>query len=81
MSVPTVARLWQDFSSRVLPATAPQIQRIEMRRSFYAGFYACIVASVEVADQCPDEDEGALAFQTLDDECRLFAQAVQDGRM
>lgn len=81
MSIPTVAQLWYEFSHRVLPPTAPEIQRIEMRRAFYAGFYGCITASVEIADQCPDEDEGALAFQTLDDECRRFARAVLDGRM
>lgn len=80
MSIPTVAQLWYEFSHRVLPPTAPEIQRIEMRRAFYAGFYGCITASVEIADQCQGHS-AALAFQTLDDECRLFAQAVQDGRM
>lgn len=79
MSLQTVEGLWQQFSQKVLHPSSPEIQRVELRRAFYAGFYGCIIASVEIADICPTEEGAAAEFQKLDDECRAFAAAVLGG--
>lgn len=79
MSIPTVASAWEEFSSRVLHPASPEIQRIEMRRAFYAGYYSNIIACVEIADQVQDDDAAVAEYQKLDDECRAFAEAVGRG--
>lgn len=79
MSIPTVAGAWEEFSSRVLHPNSPPIQRIEMRRAFYAGYYSNIIACVEIADQVQDDDAAVAEYQKLDDECRAFAEAVGRG--
>jgi hypothetical protein len=35
--VNTIRDAWLDFESKVIPADASPLQRIEMRRAFYAG--------------------------------------------
>lgn len=79
--VPTVAQLWNEFRERVVAHNASPIQVLEMRRTFYAGFYACICASVEIAEYAQENDEAAAdAYQSLEAECRRFADDVQAGR-
>lgn len=79
MTIATVAQLWTEFSGKVLHPACPAIQHIEMRRAFYAGFYACIKNSVEIADLTATPEDGAVEFEKLDGEGRAFAAAVGRG--
>ena len=37
MKPPTIASQWSDFERAVIPQEAPDVQRKEMRKAFYAG--------------------------------------------
>jgi hypothetical protein len=37
----TLPDIWQSFNDKVVHANASDIQRIEMRRAFHAGFICC----------------------------------------
>lgn len=77
----TVQSQWESFCKACLPADAPDIQRQEMRRAFFAGARAyqalCMVATTL-------SDEGAEQVLTgLDEELQAFARGVgtpQEGR-
>ena len=57
---------WQSYDRDVVPAGAPDVQREECRRAFYAGAWACFCAMLEAV---APEDE---------DECERRVQAIQD---
>jgi hypothetical protein len=77
----TVAQFWQGFQADVMPPGAPELQKREMRRAFYAGFFASLMAGLEMAAESgPNDDVGATMIQRLHDECHAFAADVQAGR-
>jgi hypothetical protein len=77
----TVADRWKLFDKHVLSKTAPDIQRKEMRRAFYAGFYDALVAGLEMADESGDDDDaGASMMRKLYEECTAFAGDVAAGK-
>jgi hypothetical protein len=79
--VKTIAQWWQQFEAEVIPATAPAIQRQEMRRSFYAGFQASLRAGIEMADESKASDDiGVTMIQRLHEEAARFGADVQAGR-
>jgi hypothetical protein len=50
---------WRNFAERVLPADAPDVQRVEMRRAFYAGAIAlfhALVTGMDPGDETTDAD-------------------------
>jgi hypothetical protein len=46
----TIAEQWLEFSAMVLPDTVSDVQRVEMRKAFFAGFHASMMSHVEVAE-------------------------------
>lgn len=48
-----IADTWRDFESRIVPADAPDVQRREMRRAFYAGASAALGAMVNIGVGSP----------------------------
>ena len=36
----TAAELWESYETEVLPKDAPDVQRVECKRAFYAGAFA-----------------------------------------
>lgn len=77
----TVAQQWASFEESVMPKNAPSIQRIEMRRAFYAGFYSALMAGLQMANESGDDDDlGATMMQALHDECARFMADVREGR-
>jgi hypothetical protein len=52
-----IARQWDMFSTLVIPADAPQIQRIEMRRAFYAGFEGALKVAWEIGETSVTEND------------------------
>jgi len=63
----TMFEEWQSYERDVVPSTAPDIQREECRRAFYAGAWACFCA-VLAASEPADEDECERRLQALQDE-------------
>jgi hypothetical protein len=77
----TVAQEWATFESAALSIHASAIQRSEMRRAFYAGFFGALVAAGRVADESGDDDElGATMLESLHQECIRFSKDVGAGR-
>lgn len=69
---------WNTFSSEVIPADASEIQRIEMRRAFYAG--ACSIFNLVVNRSVEfSESEQVQRLSDLDDEVKDFANRIKDG--
>lgn len=72
-----LAIAWSSFSAKVIPADAPDLQRREMRRAFYAGASAALSAMVNIGVGSPlnrqDRIEGVLA------ESADFGRQVQAG--
>jgi hypothetical protein len=62
----TIFEEWQSYDRDVVPVTAPDIQREECRRAFYAGAWACFCAVLAATE--PDNE----------DECERRLQAIQD---
>jgi hypothetical protein len=78
----TIAQQWEEFSRLVFTNGAPDIQRQEMRRAFYAGFQGAMnVLTGMAAEEDEMSDEAAQGiFTGLQDECQAFAQDIAAGR-
>lgn len=77
----TAAQQWASFEAIVMPASAGDVQRMEMRRAFYAGFHSALACALEAADESGDNDDlGATMIERLHQECAQFAREVQAGR-
>lgn len=77
----TIADHWARFEMSVIPPTAPAIQRMEMRRAFFAGFQSALVAGLQMAEESgPDDALGAAMLQALHDECKRFAADIAAGK-
>ena len=76
----TIAQQWTSFEAAVVPAKAGRVQRMEMRRMFYAGFQAALMSLMEAAGESDDEVQQVDNLQRLHDECRAFARAVEAGK-
>lgn len=54
-----LATEWRDYEIRVLPIDAPEVQRIETRRAFYAGaqsLFTGLINSLELGTESTDND-------------------------
>jgi len=71
----SIANLWTVFAGAVMDAGAPQIQRDEMRKSFYAGFTECFKIMVDLSDGLT-EAEAAQTLERLSGESRAFFETM-----
>jgi hypothetical protein len=69
---------WKSFEE-VLPDTAPDIQRREMRRAFYAGFHTAVRNIHRMAEDDIGEKEGAAVLEGWAEEVLAFTFSVKDG--
>lgn len=77
----TIAERWTEFEAAVMPKGAGSLQRVEMRRAFYAGFQCSLFAGLEMAAESGDNDDiGATMIQRLHEECSRFMHDVRAGR-
>lgn len=73
---------WLSYALQVLPAGAPEAQRVETRRAFYAGaaaFMNTALAALTPVDGEPTAEELA-AFDATVRELEAFARDVRGGR-
>lgn len=76
--VPTLAQLWDEFVAKVIPADAPEIQRKEMRRAYYAGAHAALT-NLGRCSRLPKVISLAVVGG-MQDELQLFNADVQAGK-
>ena len=55
MSTQVIETQWDNFEKKVLPIGASDIQRIEMKRSFYAGATSIIMVLTQSSDEQSDD--------------------------
>lgn len=77
----TIRQLHDKWASAILPKDSPQIQRQEMERAFYSGFFAALTWQVaDVAAQPDDKAEQLLqsGFNECEDYFKTLRQAPWD---
>lgn len=71
----TIAAAWSDYLARVIPADAPEIQRTECKRAFYAGagiMFTLVCSAGDRGDQAGMNQLSALFKEVTD-----FVEIVQ----
>lgn len=77
---------WTKFAEKVLPAGTPKIQRVEMRRAFFAG--ACFLFGILTTEQkdggildpgLKETDRDLQQMAALEAEIRKFGQSIREG--
>ena len=76
-----MAEQWDQFSRSVLPRDAPQVQRTEMRRAFYAGAQSILFRVIQaLTPESEPTDKDVDLLQDVHDELKEFAKLVEQGR-
>lgn len=68
----SVKNEWDSFEKSIIPIGAPEIQRIEMRRAFYAGATSLLQLMLDLGEDDVTEDGGMMVIEGLRQECRAF---------
>lgn len=72
---------WRSFAESVLPVNAPMVQRMEMRRAFYAGARALLTGIMTNLGGGDDATPGDLSLMNgLVAELRQFERDLREGR-
>ena len=72
----SVAEQWDDFCAVVMSGVTNPVQIEEMRRGFYAGFFAALTSTSHAARENQTEDEAVIQLQKWHDECEQFFREV-----
>ena len=75
----TIQSFWESFSKDVIPEDAPEVQRKEMKRSFYAGCYTVLQITYGIGDEAVSEEAGIQMLETLHQESRIFLDRIGRG--
>lgn len=76
-----IADAWRDFEIQVIPLDAPEVQRVESRRAFYAGavtLFSGIMSILEPGEEPTEQD-----LETMDAikaEIDAYAKELRDGK-
>ena len=76
----TIAAEWERYAASVLPASAPEIQRIECRRAFYAGAMSTLAIVEGLGEDHVSEDAGIAILNGLKDESERFVAQIHAGQ-
>ena len=71
----SIGEAWASYSAEVVPADAPDVQREECKRAFYAGaqgMYWAVMEAVEPTDESACEARLASLHAEMQDFLRLF---------
>lgn len=80
MSMNTLAEQWETFEAEVVPTNAGLIQRIEMRRAFYAGAASYGVVIQAIALDTVSEAASMAMLEGLNDELARYLRELAAGR-
>ena len=73
----TINDKWKCFESAVLPKNASEIQRIEMKRAFFAGFHQCLCDLSVMSSG--DEEDAMKSLDRYQQEAKGFSIAILEG--
>lgn len=71
---------WNSYARAVMPADAPEVQRVEMRRAFMAGVWSMLMACSDIGKPNITEEDGVMFLETLKRECMAFQDMVKQGK-
>jgi len=72
---------WRSYAEHVIPANAPDAQRVECRRAFYAGAQALYGGLIKMLDPGDEPTDADLArMEAIHDELEQFCEDVARGR-
>jgi len=74
----TIQGEWEKFESIVIHPEAGQLQRKEMRKAFYAGFYSAVTLLDGLNDQNLSKAAEAEVLKGLSDEMEMFRNEICD---
>jgi hypothetical protein len=72
---------WFEFARQCIPEQAPEVQRVEMRRAFYAGaavLFSLVTGGLDADKEPTDLDVAYL--ESLNQELKLYSQDLSDGK-
>lgn len=76
-----MAEQWKRFARNVIAKDAPEVQKREMRRAFYAGAQAILFKVIEsFALETEPTVEDLQLIQDVRDELESFGRSVAEGR-
>ena len=75
----TLAAKWNEYAACVIPLDAPEVQRVETKRAFYAGASAMWNFMSLVSANDISEDEGVNMLSGFEQELVHFAEQVVKG--
>lgn len=67
-----IEQKWNKFAFMVISPKAPEIQREEMKKAFYAGFIDCFSYLKHVIGNSKDEDESIENLQDIEKQTHKF---------
>ncbi len=67
---------WKDFESKVISPAAPDIQRREMRRAFYADIYILLMKLKDMSD-IPQEAAVKILESSEEEVVNFFTEIVE----
>lgn len=77
-----IADAWRDYEIKVVPLNAPEVQRTESRRAFYAGAIAVFTGVLSMLEPGMEPTDNDL--KKMDDlfkEIKQYKADVAEGRM
>ena len=73
----TIAKLHAEWAAKIIPPGAPQVQRQEMERAFYSGFFQCLAYQLQyITDDKVSDEEGAAALGRMIRECDTYFRTL-----
>ena len=75
----TIQAEWDSFLKVVISEDAPTVQKIEMKRAFYAGAKSFFNVQIQIPDGISKEAEEAM-LSGLVDELEQFRAEIKNGR-
>jgi len=76
-----LADAWRDYEIKIIPLNAPDVQRVECRRAFYAGARSLFHAIVTVLEPGLEPTEADLkAMDNINAELERFLVDIQTGK-
>lgn len=74
----SIAQLWTLFSAHVISASAPAMQREEMRKAFYAGFCECFKFFTDVSQELPVEQAVGILDRVNKEAHEFFVRMMKE---
>lgn len=71
----TIEQEWMEFNRDVIPKDAGSVQRLEMKKAFFAGAYMALTKLSSISLQT-NEDVAVTMIENLHRECRDFANKL-----